>query len=238
MSEITRVGKPLCVDTNAYQRLCELNTSENLIVIQNAKFDLDMLAKEGFTSQMQLVDTFRILRAKYPLDTPHGLQHKRYQWGLYKDEQAIIDTLGIEIKAHDALGDVIVLKNLFDRLLQEQSLQDMIDLCRGPILLEYMPMGKFKGQLFSQLAISERNTLYYMLDNFDLDEDLYYTIMHFLEIGKKDIVVTFGFGKYKGQTPAEVALSDKNYLLWCKDKAENISTELKDEINKVLEINA
>ena len=232
------VGKPLCVDTNAYQRLCELNTSENLIVIQNAKFDLDMLAKEGFTSQMQLVDTFRILRAKYPLDTPHGLQHKRYQWGLYKDEQAIIDTLGIEIKAHDALGDVIVLKNLFDRLLQEQSLQDMIDLCRGPILLEYMPMGKFKGQLFSQLAISERNTLYYMLDNFDLDEDLYYTIMHFLEIGKKDIVVTYGFGKYKGQTPAEVALSDKNYLLWCKDKAENISTELKDEINKVLEINA
>ena len=228
-------GKVTCVDTTAYQRLCELNTPENLIVIQNAKFDLDMLAKEGFASQMQLVDTFRILRAKYPLDTPHGLQHKRYQWGLYKEEQSIIDALGIEIKAHDALGDVIVLKNLFDRLLQEQSLQDMIDLCRGPILLEYMPMGKFKGQSFSELAIQERNTLHYMLDTFDLDEDLYYTITQALAMGKKDAVITLGFGKYKGQTPAQIVLSDKNYLLWLRDKADNISGELKEEIIKVLD---
>jgi len=77
-------NKPKCVDTNAYARLCELNTPQNLMVIQNAKFDLDMLAKEGFNLEMKLVDTFRIMRAKYPLDTPHGLQFKRYQWGLYK----------------------------------------------------------------------------------------------------------------------------------------------------------
>jgi len=35
---------------------------------------------------------------------------------LYKKEQAIIDSLGVEVRAHDALGDVIVLKNHFDYL--------------------------------------------------------------------------------------------------------------------------
>jgi exodeoxyribonuclease X len=224
-----------CKETLAFKRLGELNIPENLLVIQNAKFDLDMLAKEGFTSQMQLVDTFRILRAKYPLDFPHGLQYKRYQWGLYKAEQAIIDKLGVEIKAHDALGDVIVLKNLFDRLLLEQSLEDMIGLCKGPILLEYMPMGKFKGMLISELVVTERSSLQYMLDKMDLDEDLLYTLNYYLDASTKDVIITFGFGKYKGQTPEQVAQTDKGYLQWARDKAENISSELKEEINKVLE---
>jgi len=77
-------GEPSCVQTKAYKRLCELNIPSNIIVIQNAAFDLGMLSKEGFTSQMNLIDTFRILRAYYPQDgSSFSLQYKRYQWGLY-----------------------------------------------------------------------------------------------------------------------------------------------------------
>ncbi|DAB36556.1 MAG TPA: DNA polymerase III subunit epsilon, partial [Sulfurospirillum cavolei] len=112
-------GEPACVQTKAYKRLLELNSPANILVIQNAAFDLNMLAKEGFASQMNLIDTFRILRALYPNDGSFSLQFKRYQWGLYKEEEGIAQKLGITINAHDALGDVIVLKHLFERLCED-----------------------------------------------------------------------------------------------------------------------
>ena len=228
-------SKPICTDTMAFERLHELNSPENLMVIQNAKFDLDMLAKEGFELQMQLIDTFRVLRSQYPLDTPHGLQYKRYQLGLYKREQEIIDKLGVEIKAHDALGDVIVLKNLFDYLADEHAVEKMIELCSGPILLEYMPFGKHKGKRIEELALSERNSLEYMQKSFDLDEDMVHTLSHFLDATKGEVILTIGFGKYKGMTPDEIANVDVGYLKWLRDKAEHISDALRSEISRVLE---
>ena len=38
--------KPLLKHTQAYKRLKELNSAENMVVIHNSKFDLDMLKKE------------------------------------------------------------------------------------------------------------------------------------------------------------------------------------------------
>ena len=89
------------------------------MVIQNAEFDEAMLAKEGFTSQMHLIDTYRILRKKYALQTPHGLQHKRYELGLYKREPELLEELGVEVRAHEALGDVVVLRRLLAHLLAD-----------------------------------------------------------------------------------------------------------------------
>ncbi len=228
------IGTPACVDTKAFSRLIELNTPENLMVIQNAEFDLGMLIKEGFESKMRLVDTFRILRASYPLDTPHGLQFKRYQWGLYHKEQALIDELGIEIKAHDALGDVIVLKHLFEKLNEEHTIDSMVELCSEPIILEYIPFGKNKGKRFEEVALNSRNDLRYMLDNFDLDGDLKATLTHHLNATRANITITIGFGKYKGQTPAQVAQTDPEYLTWLLNNAERLDSETREEINNVL----
>jgi exodeoxyribonuclease X len=227
-------GTPICIDTKAFTRLVELNTSENLMVIQNAEFDLGMLIKEGFESKMRLVDTFRILRASYPLDTPHGLQFKRYQWGLYHKEQALIDELGIEIKAHDALGDVIVLKHLFEKLNEDYTIDSMVELCSAPIILEYIPFGKNKGKRFEEVALNSRNDLRYMLDNFDLDGDLRATLTHHLNATRANVVVTIGFGKYKGKTPVEVAKTDPDYLTWLLNNAERLDSETREEINNVL----
>jgi len=227
-------GTPACIDTKAFTRLVELNTPDNLLVIQNAEFDLGMLIKEGFESRMRLVDTFRVLRARYPLDTPHGLQFKRYQWGLYHKEQALIDKLGVEIKAHDALGDVIVLKHLYEKLIEEHSVESMIELCSKPIILEYIPFGKHKGKRFEEVAIEARNDLKYMLENFDLDGDLHATLLHHMEATKATAVITIGFGKYRGKTPAEVALSDPGYLTWLLNNAERLDDETREAINNVL----
>lgn len=227
-------GTPVCIDTKAFSRLVELNTPDNLMVIQNAEFDLGMLIKEGFESRMRLVDTFRVLRASYPLDTPHGLQFKRYQWGLYHKEQALIDELGIEIKAHDALGDVIVLKHLFEKLNEDYTIDSMVELCSEPIILEYIPFGKNKGKRFEEVALNARNDLRYMLDNFDLDGDLRTTLTYHLNATRANVVITIGFGKYKGQTPAQVAQTDPDYLTWLLNNAERLDSETREEINNVL----
>ena len=228
------VGTPPCVETTAFKRLVELNIPDNLMVIQNAEFDLGMLAKEGLNSQMRLIDTFRVLRAWHPLDTPHGLQFKRYQWGLYKQEQPLIDKLGIVIKAHDALGDVIVLKHLYEKLIESHTVESMIELCSEPIILEYVPFGKNKGKRFEEVALNARNDLRYMLDNFDLDGDLKATLTHHLNTTRANVVITIGFGKYKGKTPAEVAQTDPDYLMWLLNNAERLDSETRKEITSVL----
>lgn len=228
-------GKPDCISSSAFQRLNELNSPENLMVIQNAQFDLDMLAKEGFYSTMRLVDTYRIMRYHYPLSASNGLQYKRYELGLYKKEQEIIDQLGVEIKAHDALGDVIVLHNLYAHLQDQLSTQTMIEKCSAPILLEYMPFGKHRGKPIEEIALNQRNDIDYMLKNFDLDEDVKHSLEHYIEFTREQVVISLGFGKHKGKTPAEILETDRGYLEWLRDKADNVSEELKEEIIRVLE---
>ncbi|AFL68281.1 3'-5' exonuclease [Sulfurospirillum barnesii] len=225
---------PACVQTKAYERLLQLNTQENILVIHNAAFDLLMLAKEGFTSQMNLIDTFRILRAYYPFDGSFALQYKRYQWGLYQREEALATQYGIIIHAHDALGDVIVLKHLFERLCEEHSMPKMILLCSEPIVLSHIPYGKNKGKKFVDVAQTERQDLHYMLNANGLDADVKASILHALEATKENVTLTIGFGKYAGKTPEEVLEIDRNYLLWMLNKMENLSSELKEAIEKVL----
>ena len=228
-------GKPACVDTKAFARLNELNVPENIMVIQNAEFDEAMLAKEGFTSQMQLIDTFRMLRKKYPLNTPHGLQQKRYELGLYKREPEIIAELGVEVRAHDALGDVVVLKLFLDHLLNDgQTREEMMELCSAPMMLDIMTFGKHKGKTFEEIALNDRNSLQYMIDTFDLDGDLRYTMEKIMADTKSQIKITIPFAKYRGDTPAEVAEKDPGFLKWIRDKADRISPELKEAVTKAL----
>lgn len=226
---------PSCVQTRAYKRLVELNLPSNLMVIQNAAFDLGMLAKEGFGLQMNLIDTFRVLRAHYPLDgTSFSLQYKRYQWGLYKHEAPFVKKLGIAINAHDALGDVVVLKLLFERLCEEHSLPHMIVLCSEPIVLSYIPYGKHKGKKFVDVAKSDRQDLHYMLNANGLDDDVKASLIHALETTKQSVTLTISFGKYAGKTPEEVLQIDRNYLVWMVTKMDNLNAELKAAIEKVL----
>ncbi len=179
-------GKPPCVETEAFKTLCELNTPENVLIIHNAPFDLGMLAKENFASQMRLIDTLRCARHLFDDEDAHRLQYFRYRLGLYKIEQAEADALGIEVKAHDAIGDVLVLKLFLTELrkrLQERfegvnPIDKMVELTQTPVFYTRpLKFGKYKGKTLQEIAEADRGYLTWMLGNMDsLDEDMRYSI--------------------------------------------------------------
>ena len=79
------VGKPACTETTAYKRLLELNAPDNYLIIHNAPFDIKMLEKEGFSTQMKVIDTLRVAKHVLPDEEAHRLQYFRYKMELYKE---------------------------------------------------------------------------------------------------------------------------------------------------------
>ncbi|HEX5330155.1 exonuclease domain-containing protein [Sulfuricurvum sp.] len=183
-------GKPPCIETSAFQALYELNTPDNVLIIHNAPFDLGMLSKENFTSQMRLIDTLRCARHLFDDEEAHRLQYFRYRLGLYKIEQAEADALGIVVKAHDAIGDVLVLKLFLTELrkrLQERfegvnPIDKMVELTQTPVLYTRpLKFGKYKGKTLQEIAEADKGYLTWMLGNMEsLDEDMRYSIAQVL----------------------------------------------------------
>ncbi|MDQ7044443.1 MAG: 3'-5' exonuclease [Sulfurimonas sp.] len=178
-------GKVTCTEMTAYKRLQELNTDENYMIIHNAPFDLGMLKKEGFDNQMQVIDTLRVAKHILPDEDAHRLQYFRYKFELYKDEQKEADALGIEVKAHDAIGDVLILKLLLSKLrtLTQEAFPDanpvekMVELTSTPIIVTTFRFGKHKGKSLQEVAGSDAGYLRWMLSSMDnLDADLKYSI--------------------------------------------------------------
>jgi len=207
-------NQPPLIQTDAFRRLNELNTQENILVIHNAKFDLGMLFKEDFENHMQLIDTFRVLKHLYP-DNKHSLQVNRYALGLYKKEAEIMQRYDIQINAHDALGDVVVLKLLLDYLLKEHTPQELIQLTKEPILYDKFYSGKYKREKITDIIKKDPAYIEYILntDDFELDFDMRYSINYFLQ--EEKLVYKFEVGKYKGLSAYEVAQNgDLDYLRW------------------------
>jgi len=183
-------NKPQCTQTQAYKRLLELNTADNYLIIHNAPFDIKMLEKEGFDTQMKVIDTLRVAKHVMPEEEAHRLQYFRYKMELYKEEQKEADALGIEVKAHDAIGDVLVLKLFLSKLkkiVQEQfpsenPVEKMVDLTNTPILVTAFRFGKHKGKTLQEVAHEDAGYLRWMLKNMEnLDEDMRYSINYYLE---------------------------------------------------------
>jgi len=178
-------GKPTCQDTTAYKRLQELNSDDNYMIIHNAPFDLGMLQKEGFNNQMKVIDTLRVAKHVLPDEDAHRLQYFRYKFELYKEEQKEADALGIVVKAHDAIGDVLILKLLLSKLRSivesefphANPVEKMVDLTSTPILVKTFRFGKHKGKTLQEVAASDAGYMRWMLSSMDnLDEDLRYSI--------------------------------------------------------------
>ena len=182
--------KPICQGSGSYTRLQELNTNDNYLIIHNAPFDLGMLEKEGFNTKMKVIDTLRVAKHIYKDEEAHRLQYFRYKMGLYKDEQKEADNLGIVVKAHDAIGDVLVLKLFLSKLKQsvtkifpdENPVDKMVDLTNTPILIEKFRFGKHKGKTLREVASEDAGYLRWMLSSMEnLDDDMRYSIKAALE---------------------------------------------------------
>ncbi|PNV84158.1 MAG: DNA polymerase III subunit epsilon [Sulfurimonas sp.] len=178
-------GKTPCSQSESYKRLLELNTNDNYLIIHNAPFDIGMLEKEGFKTQMKVIDTLRVAKHIFPDEEAHRLQYFRYKMGLYMDEQKEADALGIIIKAHDAIGDVLVLKLFLSKLKEavltqfpkDNPVEKMVDLTLTPILIKSFNFGKYKGKTLQEVARSDAAYLRWMLSSMEnLDDDMRYSI--------------------------------------------------------------
>ena len=177
--------KPICIETQAYKRLEDLNTSENYLIIHNAPFDIGMLEKEGFQTQMKVIDTLRVAKHVFEEEEAHRLQYFRYKMGLYKQEEEEAKKLNIIVKAHDAIGDVLVLKLFLTKLKeavqkiypQDNPVEKMVDLTNTPILIKTFKFGKYKGKTLEEVAMQDAGYLRWMLSSMEnIDEDLKYSI--------------------------------------------------------------
>jgi len=182
-------GKGLFVDTKFYRDLAELNNKNNYLIAHNISFDLGMLKKEGFINSMKLIDTLRCSKHLFPDSNYHRLQYFRYSLGLYKDEQKEADKYGIVIKAHDAIGDVIVMKLLLSKLVakvkeQYPHINPMVkleELTNTPVFMKSFKFGKYKGDQIEDISRSDAGYIKWMLKSLELDEDLKYTLERVLE---------------------------------------------------------
>ncbi|MCK5294417.1 MAG: 3'-5' exoribonuclease [Arcobacteraceae bacterium] len=179
------VDKAPFIQTQAYGKLQEYNNESNYLIAHNINFDLGMLQKDGFVNQYTLIDTLRCAKHLYKDMPYHRLQYLRYALELYKTEQKEADDLNITIKAHDAIGDVLVMKlflsKLVKRVMEEypdyNPMQKLAELTKTPVMIQTFKFGKHKGRDIAEIAREDSGYLNWMRSNMkDLDEDMKYTL--------------------------------------------------------------
>ncbi len=182
-------GKAPFKSTKFWNDLVALNNENNYLIAHNIQFDLGMLKKEGFENSMKLIDTLRCSKHLYPNSDYHRLQYFRYSLELYKDEEAEAAKHNITIKAHDAIGDVLVMKLLLSKLVakvkeQYAGVNPMVkleELTRTPVMIKSFKFGKYKGEAIEDIARSDAGYIKWMMKSLELDEDLKYTLERVLE---------------------------------------------------------
>jgi DNA polymerase III epsilon subunit-like protein len=167
--------------------------ADSVVVAHNAPFDLMIIAKEGINPK-KFICTLRVVREldKEGKIDRYNLQYLRY----------LLD-LDVEATAHDALGDVLVLEKLFERLykkIQEDPLalkgtppsqagedpviEKMIEISSHPSLLRSFNFGKHLGKKIEDVAKVDRGYLEWLLAqklaSDQIDEDWIYTLKHYL----------------------------------------------------------
>lgn len=177
--------KPSFKKSNSYKSIKSLFEEPlSVVVAHNAKFDLAIIKKEDITPA-NFICTLRVARAldKENVIPQYKLQYLRY----YLD-------IDIEAEAHDALGDVLVLEKLYERLLAkiikeddlniEEAIEKMIDISSRPSMMNMFSFGKHNGKTIAEVAQIDHGYLEWMLaqkeQNPDNEEDWIYTLRHYL----------------------------------------------------------
>lgn len=157
---------------------------DSVVIAHNAPFDLMIIAKEGVKPN-KFICTLRVARELDPEGKieRYNLQYLRY----------LLD-LEVEAVAHDALGDVLVLEKLFERLKnklmkeekinEEQAIEKMVEISSHPSLLRSFGFGKHNGKKIEDVMKIDRGYLEWLLaqklESDQIDEDWIYTLKHHL----------------------------------------------------------
>ena len=179
-------GRSSFADAPEYSGLKDLLESDEAVTVaHNAAFDLAMLGREGVVPRRSIC-TYKVAYALDPDDTlpNYRLQYLRYLLGLE-----------IEAEAHDALGDVLVLEALFDRLLakmkgrhgtEEAALDAMLAISARPLLFTTIRFGKYSGKRLEEVAKADPGYLRWLLEQKkqspETEGDWIYTLEHYLGV--------------------------------------------------------
>jgi DNA polymerase III epsilon subunit-like protein len=168
-----------------YKKIKNLFEDKNsILVAHNAKFDVAIIQKEDINPK-NVICTLRVARA---LDKENKLPQHKLQFLRY-----FLD-IEIDAKAHNALGDVLVLEKLFERLFDkikkdknfsdEEVLKKMIEISSRPSLMYSFSFGKHNGKTVEDVAKTDRGYLQWFLETKEKenpeDEDWIYTLKHYL----------------------------------------------------------
>lgn len=156
--------KPAFKESPSYENVKALLEHPDAVMIaHNAKFDLGMLAKEDIVPTA-FICTLRV--ARY-LDKENTIPRYNLQYLRYYLE------MEIEATAHDAMGDVMILEELFARLLkkmtdfegtEEKAIEKMIDVSSKPSTLHMITFGKYNGRKVEDIAREDPSYLLWLLN--------------------------------------------------------------------------
>lgn len=190
-SAITHITNKMVADKTSFKQSGNYGTIKllfedpnSIVVAHNAKFDIAIIEKEDIIPK-NFICTLRVARYldKENVIPQYKLQYLRY----YLD-------IEIEAEAHDALGDVLVLEKLYERLLdkimkeenitEEKAIERMIEISSKPSLMYMFNFGKYNGKTIADIARVDSGYLEWMLaqkeQNPDNEEDWIYTLRYYL----------------------------------------------------------
>lgn len=157
---------------------------DSVVVAHNAPFDLMIIKKEDITPN-KFICTLRVARE---LDSEGKIDRYNLQYLRYLLE------IEVDAVAHDAMGDVLVLEKLFERLKnkiisesnlsEDKAIEKMIEISSHPSLLRTFNFGKHLGKKLEDVARTDRGYLEWLLaqklESDQIDEDWIYTLKHHL----------------------------------------------------------
>ena len=176
-------NKPRFQESDIYRFLQSHNNPDTTIVIHNAGFVLERLSLHGLRWVGGVIDTLRVTKHLVSECEFFSLQFLRYELKLYRHEEQQSLHYGINpnIIAYNSLSDALIIKLLYDYLLDYATMDEMSELSFKNVLIEKLGFGKYANKYIEEIAMNDRRYLEWLLGNItDMDEDLRYSIEHYI----------------------------------------------------------
>lgn len=139
--------------------------SDLVLVAHNNEYEKAVLAARGVDlGQHRWVCTYKCALVAFPSAPSHSNEGLRYYLNLPNRGRAAASN-----RAHSAGHDAYVTLQIMARLLEEFSLDELVEISNLPAQLPHCPIGKHRGQKWSELPYSY---LTWMIKQADMREDV------------------------------------------------------------------